>query len=651
MTRSRHLAAACGVLLLVSMYGLAQPAAQADDSAPKVLLMLDSSGSMKDADPSGGTKMDAAKKSLIRALDSIPSNAEVGLRVYGADADGNGASGACSDSRLAHPVGALDKAGLSAAINQFQPRGDTPIAYSLKEGAKDLGDGGKRHVILVSDGEETCSPDPCQEIRSLIAGGVSLQIDTVGFAVQDKAREQLSCIAEAGGGTYYEAKDATALESSLQRLGARTSREFTVSGTPVQGTAIPAGAPLLTPGQYTDTSVASTSEETEKYYRVKRTQPGSTIRVNILARMPGANTKESNERAGWVWSLKTFDDDSCDNQTSSGQDGYNTGVVVGQTLLSMGRDPKPGAATPPSGSEKCAEAKELYFNVKRIKGTGGETPIEIRVIEEAPMENAGQLPAGVVDTPSASDSGAASPASGDPTSVVGGASFNDALEVGSGTYSTEVVPGEMVFFKTPIKYGQNGVFSLDGLEVLPEVIQGATPSDDAVVSPAVYAPDLSRMDSHTPTGLHFSMSKTGARSSGAPHIDLTPEVRYRNRWDSPKMYYGRSLGFSMEGYYYYALALGQADFLKGQPTKIQFSLKVSGEVSDVPGETSDVAGEASDQEGDAQPTWAYTSGFDSPDQAAASADPGKLLMLAGGGVLVILGGGGIAYVLLRRPAE
>ena len=117
------------------------------------------------------------------------------------------------------------------------------------------------------------------------------------------------------------------------------------------------------------------------------------------------------------------------------------------------------------------------------------------------------------------------------------------------------------------------------------------------------------------------------------------------------MDYGRSLGFSMEGYYYYALALGQADFLKGQPTKIQFSLKVSGEVSDVPGETSDVAGETSDQEGDAQPTWAYTSGFDSPDQAAASADPSKLLMLAGGGVLVILGGGGIAYVLLRRPAK
>ena len=68
-----------------------------------------------------------------------PSTPEVGLRVYGADVDGNGAPGSCTDSRLAHPVGALDKAGLTSAINQFQPRGDTPIAYALKEGAKDLG--------------------------------------------------------------------------------------------------------------------------------------------------------------------------------------------------------------------------------------------------------------------------------------------------------------------------------------------------------------------------------------------------------------------------------------------------------------------------------------------------------------------------------
>ena len=139
MNRSHRLAAACGALLLVSVCGPVLPAAHADEPAPKVLLMLDSSGSMKDADPSGGTKMDAAKRALIHALDSVPSNAEVGLRVYGADVDGNGAPGSCTDSRLAHPVGAMDKAGLTSAINQFQPRGDTPIAYALKEGAKDLG--------------------------------------------------------------------------------------------------------------------------------------------------------------------------------------------------------------------------------------------------------------------------------------------------------------------------------------------------------------------------------------------------------------------------------------------------------------------------------------------------------------------------------
>lgn len=412
MNRSHRLAAACGALLLVSVCGPVLPAAHADEPAPKVLLMLDSSGSMKDADPSGGTKMDAAKKALIHALDSVPSNAEVGLRVYGADVDGNGAPGSCTDSRLAHPVGALDKAGLTSAINQFQPRGDTPIAYALKEGAKDLGDSGKRHIILVSDGEETCSPDPCQEIRELIAGGVSLQIDTVGFGVEDKARQQLACMAEAGGGSYYDAKDAKSLDSSLQRLGARTARGFTVEGTPVQGTDIPAGAPVLAPGQYTDVSVAS-SKKTEKYYKVRRSQPGSTLRVNVLTRMPNASVFDSLKRGSWIWALKTMDDDTCASESSTGLDSGKTGVVVGQTLVALPTDPR-NPASKGTSDQACADAKEFYFKVERLPGSGGAIPIEIRVMEEAPVENADQLPTGVQEVPSGSSEGVSSPATTTP---------------------------------------------------------------------------------------------------------------------------------------------------------------------------------------------------------------------------------------------
>ena len=250
MNRYHRLAAACGALLLVAVCGFLMSAVRGDDVAPKVLLMLDSSGSMEDVDPSGETKMDAAKNALVHAFDTASSDVEVGLRVYGADVDVNSTSGSCADSRLAHPVGALDKAVLTNAVNQFHPRGSsTPIVYALKEGAKDLGDSGKRRIILVSDGEETCSSDPCGEVRDLVADGVSPQIDIVGFGVGDKVRQQLSCMAEAGGGSYYDAKDADSLEASLQQLGSETVHGYTVVDTAVRGEGTPADAPELEPGR------------------------------------------------------------------------------------------------------------------------------------------------------------------------------------------------------------------------------------------------------------------------------------------------------------------------------------------------------------------------------------------------------------------
>ena len=314
----------------------------------------------------------------------------------------------------------------------------------------------------------------------MIAGGVSLQIDTVGFGVEDKARQQLACVAEAGGGSYYEAKDAKSLESSLQRLGARTARGFTVAGTPVQGADIPAGAPLLAPGQYTDISVAS-NEKTEKYYKVRRSQPGSTLRVNVLTRMPNARFFDSVKRGSWVWELKTMDDDACAYESSTGFDSGKTGVVVGQTLVALPADPR-NPASKGTKEQTCADAKDFYFKVARLPGSGGAIPIEIRVMEEAPVENADQLPTGVQEVPSSNSEGVSSPATDNVTSVLGGASFNDALEVAPGTYSVELVPGEMAFFKTPIKYGQSGIFALDGLEVSPDVIKGSGLADHVAVS-------------------------------------------------------------------------------------------------------------------------------------------------------------------------
>lgn len=185
-------------LLFAGLMALPPSAAQAspqdptgnEGENPRIMLVLDASGSMNGPDPSGVTKLDAAKTALTTALGSIPADAEVGLRVYGATvADQTPTTQACADTELAHPISALDVPGLTTAINSFTAVGHTPISYAVQEAAADLGADGKRHIILVSDGEKTWVADPCAAVQDVMASGINLQIDTVGFAVSDTARQ------------------------------------------------------------------------------------------------------------------------------------------------------------------------------------------------------------------------------------------------------------------------------------------------------------------------------------------------------------------------------------------------------------------------------------------------------------------------------
>ncbi len=264
-----------------------QPAAEERSS---ILLILDASGSMNRKDPSGETRLEAAKKALNNTIDSLPPNVDVGLRVYGATVkdknDADPSKQACQDSQLIHPIEELDRAKLKEAVNGFKAVGQTPISHALLEGAKDLGDEGNRHIILVSDGEENCVPDPCKEVEAIAGSGITLRIDAVGFAVNDKARNQLSCIADLTDGSYYDAKDADQLDSTLRRLSARAARPFSVQGEPVKGARDEASAPVLTAGHYQDKIIGSNQGDVEVFYKVKRQVPGSSVHVNVMARAP-----------------------------------------------------------------------------------------------------------------------------------------------------------------------------------------------------------------------------------------------------------------------------------------------------------------------------------------------------------------------------
>lgn len=627
-----------GTLSLAPVFLTAQNAA-AEEAAPKVLLMLDASGSMNEKDSSGVTKMEAAKKSLTNAVEALPANAQVGLRVYGATQQGGKPTPeACSDTQLVLPVGPLDKAKLTESINGFQAKGETPIAHSLAQGAKDLGEEGKRHIILVSDGQESCVPDPCPEVRKLMTQGISMQIDTVGFGVDDKARQQLKCIAEAGNGTYYDAKDASSLESSLKRLNVRAARAFTVQGTPVTGTPKPEHAPLLAPGQYTDVAPVSEQDSTRRYYRIKRTWPDSTLRFSVVSRMPHGDRGSSGSSGYWSLSLETADGKQCHSETITMSDDVGIGQVLAATLTALPLDPRENK--PEEDAKICGSATDFVVQVRRSSGSKGEVPVELRVIEEPPVVDAAKLPSGVSTVPSGV-SDLSSPASGTPQAVVGGASFNDAAAIKPGTYETELIPGEMVFFKAPIQYGQSAVFAIDGPDPAFAGLASLPADSKIAVAGNVYAPDFSQMDSQNTLdwAAKYTYEEGKLKLSSSVDINAIPEVQFRNRWDSPEMFSSRSRGFSMAGDYYFGVGLGTQEHLAGQPVPVRFSLGVYGDSAPAPSPAVDVP--VADPSSGSGATAAPAGPLGLPVETGT-------LALVGGGLVLSGTLGGLGYLWWRR---
>ena len=272
--------------------------AQEEGESPSVLLILDSSGSMNASDGAGSTKIAAAKDALTRLVGQMPDDALVGLRVYGHRVPNTDKQRGCRDTELIAPVEPLDRADMKQRIRSFDAKGFTPIGLSLQEGAQDLPAEGKRTIVLVSDGIDTCAPpSPCLVARRISGQGIDLRIDTIGFQVDPKARKQLRCIARVAGGDYADARSSAELADRLSSSSLRALRTFEVRGTPVTGTAEMATAPLLTSGSYTDVI----SDEEKLWYRVDlaegqtlsvaasvvspATEPGSTERVVLGAHL------------------------------------------------------------------------------------------------------------------------------------------------------------------------------------------------------------------------------------------------------------------------------------------------------------------------------------------------------------------------------
>ncbi|MFF3717162.1 VWA domain-containing protein [Streptomyces prasinus] len=282
MIRRKWPAAGVGVLLAALTAGLAFPSAAVageptGQDAPQVDLVLDVSGSMRTRDIDGQSRMAAAKQAFNEVLDTTPEEVELGIRTLGADYPGDDRKEGCKDTAQLYPVGPLDRTEAKTAVATLSPTGWTPIGPALLEAADDFKDGnGSKRIVLISDGEDTCAPlDPCEVAREIAARGIGLTIDTLGLVPNAKLSRQLSCIAEATGGTYTSVEHQDELTERVNELVDRAA-EPVVTPVATEGAASCAKAPTLESGLYTDREEFGQ----QRWYRVD-VLPGQELRASV----------------------------------------------------------------------------------------------------------------------------------------------------------------------------------------------------------------------------------------------------------------------------------------------------------------------------------------------------------------------------------
>lgn len=207
--RTMGLALAAAAWLATATAGSPPVAGRTD-----VVLVLDASGSMFDELPDGRLRITAAKEALAAFISRLPEGADlgVGLRVYGSRRMALDPE-ACEDSFLAVPVEGLDRDALLATVQGTEPLGATPIAYSLERAAEDLrGAAGRKVIVIVTDGEESCGGDLRAVAERLAGEGFEIDLHIIGLALTPEAERSF-----AGIGTFQSANSAAELAAALGR--------------------------------------------------------------------------------------------------------------------------------------------------------------------------------------------------------------------------------------------------------------------------------------------------------------------------------------------------------------------------------------------------------------------------------------------------
>ncbi|MGW7206465.1 hypothetical protein [Streptomyces sp. NPDC054837] len=321
---------------------------------------------------------------------------------------------------------------------------------------------------------------------------------------------------------------------------------FAPDARPVTGAATTSDAESLDIGE----TYRSTLPVSGKlYYRLVLDETSDTY-VSVTA-VPRAGTTVSTG-GGIRVSLQDADSRSCSFESA---------------YFGARRDPRPivawGAREAFSKRALCKDSGLYYVRVERIDGTDvspGEWELELAPVSEPHLDRAEPTKA-----PQSWNSTPPQPPTDQAVRRPGGAGFDEAVPVKEGAWSADVAPGQTLFYKVPVDWGQQ-------LHVTAEL--GSTTRGRYVAGALItslYNP------AHMPVD-DVAIGYNGTQKSDS--LDPLPPVDYTNRYDSSRQV--RAMRFA--GSYYLALHLSSAMAEKygDKPFGVTLRVRIDGTAETAP---------------------------------------------------------------------
>ena len=194
------------IALIVSYFSMLP----GQEAPSPIVFIYDASGSMW-GKLDGKTKKEIASDVLTKTVNNLPQDQSIGLVAYGHRQKGD-----CEDVEMMVVMDNLDKNQVNQSIQNINPLGKTPLAYSAIQVIEQLKTQSlQATIILVTDGIESCGGNLCEVIRKAKEAGVKFKLHIIGFGLKPDETEALECAAQAGDGQYYDANDAEGLSEVL----------------------------------------------------------------------------------------------------------------------------------------------------------------------------------------------------------------------------------------------------------------------------------------------------------------------------------------------------------------------------------------------------------------------------------------------------